>query len=61
MSYLKSKLALPLLKYSPWLKYAVIGVCGLLWIAALVGQFYASAATMKYLLMSLIMLAIAAI
>jgi alkylhydroperoxidase family enzyme len=61
MSYLKSKLPLPLLKHSAWLKYAVIGACALLWIAALVGEFYSSAGTMKYLLMSLIMLAIAAI
>jgi len=59
MSYLKSKIPLPLLKYRPWLKYSVIGACALLWIAALVGEFYSSAGTMKYLLMSLIMLAIA--
>ena len=49
MSYLKRKLQLPLVKYG------VLALCSSVWVFALVDQLYTSAATMKYLLMSLIM------
>jgi hypothetical protein len=57
MSYLKSKLH-PLERYLPWLKYGVLAVCASLWLFALVEQFYSSADVMKYLLMSLILVAL---
>jgi hypothetical protein len=53
MSYLKQKLSLPLVKYS------VFGIASLLWMFGLVDQLYESAAMMKYLLLSLLMVAIA--
>jgi len=53
MSYLKQKLSLPLVKYG------VLGIASLLWMFGLVDQLYESAATMKYLLLSLLMVAIA--
>jgi hypothetical protein len=65
MSYLKSKLHVPLLKYGPryfpWIKYGLLAVCASIWLYALVDQLYTDAGTMKYLLMSLIMIAIAMI
>jgi hypothetical protein len=45
----------------PVVKYSVITVAVGLWGFGLVDQFYSSAATMKYLLMSLLIVAIAAI
>ncbi|HTS40965.1 MAG TPA: hypothetical protein VMH84_10555 [Xanthobacteraceae bacterium] len=59
MSYLKSKLATPLQKYAPLVKYGVVGLCASTWLYALVDQLYTSAHVMKYLLMSLILFAIA--
>ena len=53
MSYLKQKLSVPLVKYS------ALGIASLLWLFGLVDQFYESAAMMKYLLLSLLMAAIA--
>jgi hypothetical protein len=53
MSYLKSKLSLPLVKYG------VLALCSVLWTFGLVDQLYSSAATMKYLLMSLLIAAVA--
>jgi hypothetical protein len=65
MSYLRSKLHAPLVKYgakyAPWIKYGVLAVCASTWLYALIDQLYTSAGTMKYLLMSLIMIAIAII
>jgi hypothetical protein len=61
MSYLKSKLRSPMVKYGPWVKYGVLGLCTSVWCYALVDQLYTSAQTMKYLLMSLIIIAIALI
>jgi hypothetical protein len=53
MSYLKAKLSLPIVKYG------VLTVCSVLWAFGLVDQLYSSAATMKYLLMSLLIAAVA--
>jgi hypothetical protein len=55
VSYLKTKLRLPVVKYG------VIALCSSVWVFALVDQLYTSAGTMKYLLMSLIMLTLVAI
>ena len=65
MSYLKSKLPRPLVKYAawpkygPWLKYGALATGAAIWCYALVDQLYSSAGVMKYLLMSLIMIAFA--
>jgi hypothetical protein len=69
MSYLRSKLHAPLVKYgakyapkyASWIKYGMLAVCASVWLYALVDQLYSDAGTMKYLLMSLIMVAIAII
>jgi len=53
MSYLKAKLSLPVVKYS------VLTAGSVLWTFGLVDQLYSSAAVMKYLLMSLLIAAIA--
>jgi hypothetical protein len=53
MSYLKQKLSQPLVKYS------VFGIASGLWVFGLVDQLYESAAMMKYLLLSLLMAAVA--
>jgi len=53
MSYLKQKLSQPLVKYS------VFGLASGLWVFGLVDQLYESAAMMKYLLLSLLMAAVA--
>jgi hypothetical protein len=53
MSYLKQKLSLPLVRYSAF------AIASSLWVFGLVDQFYESAAVMKYLLLSLLMAAIA--
>ena len=53
MSYLKQKLTMPLVKYS------VLTVAACLWVFGLVDQIYSSAAMMKYVLMSLLMAAVA--
>lgn len=65
MSYLKTKFLSPLEKYgpkyAPWVKYGVLALGMSIWLFALVDQLYTSANIMKYLLMSLIILAIAMI
>ena len=53
MTYLKAKLSLPIVKYG------ILGLCSVLWAFGLVDQLYSSAATMKYLLMSILMAAVA--
>jgi hypothetical protein len=53
MSYLKAKLSLPVVKYS------LLTFGSVLWTFGLVDQLYSSAAVMKYLLMSLLIAAIA--
>ena len=53
MSYLKQKLTIPLVKYS------VLGLASGLWVFGLVDQLYSSASMMKYLLLSLLMAAVA--
>ena len=53
MSFLKQKLTIPVVKYS------VLGLASALWVIGLVDQFYSSAAMMKYLLLSLLMAAVA--
>jgi hypothetical protein len=58
MSYLKSMLH-PVERYLPWIKYGVLVACASAWLYALVDQMYSSAGVMKYLLMSLILLALA--
>jgi hypothetical protein len=58
MTYLRSKLP-PLVRHWPWVKYAPIMLGASVWLYALVDQLDVSAGVMKYLLMSLIMLAIA--
>ena len=55
MSYLKQKLSLPLVKYS------ALAIASSLWMFGLVDQLYSSAAMMKYLLMSILMAAVALI
>ena len=57
MSFLKSKLH-PLERYLPWVKYGVLGMCASIWLYALVDQLYSSADVMKYLLLSMILLAL---
>ena len=63
MSSLIAKLRSPLEKYGPrylpWIKYGALAVCASIWFYALVDQFYTSAHVMKYLLMSMIILALA--
>ena len=65
MSSLIAKLRSPLEKYGQrylsWIKYGTLAVCTSVWFFALVDQVYTSAHVMKYLLMSLIILAIALI
>ena len=46
---------------SPFVKYGLVSLALVLWGVGLVDQLYSSAATMKYLLMSLLMVAIAVI
>jgi hypothetical protein len=53
MSFLKRKLSLPVVKYS------ALAVASSLWVFGLVEQFYSSAEVMKYLLLSLLMGAVA--
>ena len=53
MSFLKQKLTIPVVKYS------VLGLASVLWMFGLVDQLYSSAAMMKYLLLSLLMAAVA--
>ena len=53
MSFLKQKLAMPVVKYS------VLGLALVLWMFGLVDQLYSSASTMNYLLLSLLMAAVA--
>ena len=53
MSFLKQKLAIPVVKYS------VLGLASGLWVFGLVDQFQSSASMMKYLLLSLLMAAVA--
>jgi len=53
MSFLKQKLTIPVVKYS------VLALGSGLWVFGLVEQFYSSAAMMKYILLSLLMAAIA--
>jgi hypothetical protein len=53
MSFLKQKLTIPVVKYS------VLGLASCLWVFGLVDQLYSSAAMMKYLLLSLLMAAVA--
>ena len=53
MSFLKQKLSTPMVKYS------ALGIASSLWVFGLVDELYSSAAVMKYLLMSLLMAAVA--
>lgn len=53
MSYLKAKLSLPVVKYG------LLTAASVLWTFGLVDQLYSSAAVMKYLLMSLLIAAVA--
>ncbi len=53
MSFLKQKLSTPLVKYG------ALAVASSLWLFGLVDQLYSSAEVMKYLLLSLLMAAIA--
>ncbi len=53
MSFLKQKLSIPVVKYS------ALAVASGLWVFGLIDHVYSSAATMKYLLMSLLMAAVA--
>jgi hypothetical protein len=53
MSFLKQKLTMPVVKYS------VLGLASGLWMFGLVDQLYSSASMMKYLLLSLLMAAVA--
>ncbi len=53
MSFLKHKLSMPVVKYS------ALGIAASLWTIGLVDELYSSAAVMKYLLMSLLMAAVA--
>jgi len=53
MSYLKARLNLPMVKYG------ALALGSGLWLFGLVDQFYSSAATMKYILMSLLIAAVA--
>jgi hypothetical protein len=53
MSYLKAKLSLPLVKYG------LLAVAVLLWSFGLIDQLHSSAAIMKYLMLSLLIGAVA--
>jgi hypothetical protein len=53
MSYLKQKLSVPVVKYS------AIAIASSLWVFGLIDQLSSSAAMMKYLLLSLLMAALA--
>jgi hypothetical protein len=53
MSFLKQKLSMPVVKYS------ALAIVSSLWLFGLVDQLYSSAATMKYLLLSILMAAVA--
>lgn len=53
MSFLKQKLSSPIVKYS------ALSVASCLWVFGLVDQLYSSAATMKYVLLSILMAAVA--
>ena len=53
MSFLKQKLA------TPMVKYGVLGLASALWVFGLVDQLYSSASMMKYILLSLLMAAVA--
>ena len=53
MSFLKQTFSTPIVKYS------VLTVASGLWVFGLVDQLYSSAAMMKYILMSLLMAAVA--
>ena len=53
MSFLKQKLSTPMVKYS------ALAIASALWLFGLVDELYSSAAVMKYLLMSLLMAAVA--
>jgi hypothetical protein len=53
MSFLKQKLSIQLVKFG------VLGGAGCFWVFGLVDQLYSSAAMMKYLLLSLLMAAVA--
>ena len=65
MSHLKAMIREPLEKYRSkyvsWMKFGALAVCASTWLYALVDQLYSSAHVMKYLLMSLIMIALALI
>jgi hypothetical protein len=50
-----------LFKRNPLLKYGLVTAGGGLWVYGLVEQLYSSSATMTYLIMSLLMLAVAVI
>jgi hypothetical protein len=53
MSFLKQKLSIQLVKFG------VLGGAGCFWVFGLVDRLYSSAAMMKYLLLSLLMAAVA--
>jgi hypothetical protein len=53
MSFLKQKLSMPVVKYS------ALAIASSLWLFGLVDQLYTSAGTMKYLLLSILMAAVA--
>ncbi len=53
MSFLKQKLSMPVVKYG------ALTVASCLWVFGLVDQLYSSAEMMKYLLLSLLMAALA--
>ena len=53
MSYLKQKFSIPLVRYS------ALGIALSLWVFGLVDQLYSSAQVMKYLLLSILMAAVA--
>jgi hypothetical protein len=62
MQFLKRVLSTPLLKRVmavPHLKYGLLALGSGAWVVGLVDQLYSSAAAMKYLLMSLLMVAVA--
>ena len=53
MAFLKQKLSIPAVKYS------ALAIASTVWVFGLVDQLYSSAAMMKYLLLSLLMAAVA--
>jgi hypothetical protein len=53
MSFLKQKLSMPVVKYS------ALTIASSLWVFGLVDQLYSSAAMMKYLLLSILLAAVA--